>query len=581
MSPEEMLKQAFARIERLEAIETRRSLKTQRRASLLRSAGKLCPVLAVLGLATWALGQGVEIKTSDGAADQQRLKIDTGAATVNAYFMNSKLGVGTATPARKLDVVGTITSTGSDASFTSNGWQRNIEIQHAGTIMWNKGAGDYAWGIGKSSAASALYFFRSLTGDAANPALYDMVIDNAGKVGVATVAPAAQLEVAGTGEIMLTESSPQIKFNDTDAGAWRYWIHNNSDRLYFLNDGGAGGGWTGSRPLTIYQNDVGIGTATPAQSLDVAGGNIQVEQGREIRWSGNTGTNTLNFNKGGSKIYDNAQLYVETDDDIHLKADQMDLLFKDAGSTAVRIDNVNNEFLILQGNATAGGSRHVAIGPSGAQSSNLYVRGQIDVRGDGSTSSAKIFANDGASIYTDWNAGWGGGLATWDIVCAGIEYNALVARSDRRLKKNIAPVGDSLDRLLRLRPVSFEWKDPKQPGSHLGFIAQEVEEVIPELVQGRGEETRSLAQTEMIPLLVKGTQELNDALRDERRDRKALEERLARTEEALRLAESSRAGLEARLAALEKKSEVRNSKSEAGKSEVGKSEVGKSGGGGE
>lgn len=59
------------------------------------------------------------------------------------------------------------------------------------------------------------------------------------------------------------------------------------------------------------------------------------------------------------------------------------------------------------------------------------------------------------------------------------------ALSDARLKKNVADLHGSLDRLLRLRSVSFEYKDPAQgvgPGPQIGFIAQEVREVLPQWV---------------------------------------------------------------------------------------------------
>jgi len=57
--------------------------------------------------------------------------------------------------------------------------------------------------------------------------------------------------------------------------------------------------------------------------------------------------------------------------------------------------------------------------------------------------------------------------------------------SDARLKKNIADLHGSLDRLLRLRSVSFEYKDPAKgvgPGPQIGFIAQEEREVLPQWV---------------------------------------------------------------------------------------------------
>src|SRR5262249_1150885 len=48
--------------------------------------------------------------------------------------------------------------------------------------------------------------------------------------------------------------------------------------------------------------------------------------------------------------------------------------------------------------------------------------------------------------------------------------------SDRRLKKNIEPLSGALDRLLQLRSVTYEYKDPEKshqlPGIQTGFIAQ-------------------------------------------------------------------------------------------------------------
>ena len=58
--------------------------------------------------------------------------------------------------------------------------------------------------------------------------------------------------------------------------------------------------------------------------------------------------------------------------------------------------------------------------------------------------------------------------------------------SDRRLKKNVQDLTGSLDKLLSLRGVSYEYKDPEAirelPGVHTGVIAQEAEEVFPEWV---------------------------------------------------------------------------------------------------
>jgi hypothetical protein len=59
--------------------------------------------------------------------------------------------------------------------------------------------------------------------------------------------------------------------------------------------------------------------------------------------------------------------------------------------------------------------------------------------------------------------------------------------SDARLKKNIRPLTGALDQLLALRGTSFEYLDPTAPGHapgvRTGFLAQEVDKVIPEWVE--------------------------------------------------------------------------------------------------
>ncbi|MCF8403895.1 MAG: tail fiber domain-containing protein [Bacteroidales bacterium] len=54
--------------------------------------------------------------------------------------------------------------------------------------------------------------------------------------------------------------------------------------------------------------------------------------------------------------------------------------------------------------------------------------------------------------------------------------------SDIRLKENIEPLQRSLEKVKQLQGVSFTWKDSPEQGQSIGFIAQEFEKVIPELV---------------------------------------------------------------------------------------------------
>lgn len=58
--------------------------------------------------------------------------------------------------------------------------------------------------------------------------------------------------------------------------------------------------------------------------------------------------------------------------------------------------------------------------------------------------------------------------------------------SDIRLKKSVRSLKGALEKLLRLRGVSFEWKQPEKQGNlrgvQMGLVAQEVEEVLPEWI---------------------------------------------------------------------------------------------------
>ena len=58
-----------------------------------------------------------------------------------------------------------------------------------------------------------------------------------------------------------------------------------------------------------------------------------------------------------------------------------------------------------------------------------------------------------------------------------------IATSDRKLKRNIEPLEDSLDKVLKLQGKSFTRIDVEdKTKKHIGLIAQEVEEIVPELV---------------------------------------------------------------------------------------------------
>jgi hypothetical protein len=85
--------------------------------------------------------------------------------------------------------------------------------------------------------------------------------------------------------------------------------------------------------------------------------------------------------------------------------------------------------------------------------------------------------------------------------------------SDRRFKKNITPVASALEKLSKLNPVNYDWRrdEFKERGfsdkKQWGFIAQEIEKVMPELVREDKNGYLSLNYNGVIPLLTKAMQE--------------------------------------------------------------------------
>jgi hypothetical protein len=94
----------------------------------------------------------------------------------------------------------------------------------------------------------------------------------------------------------------------------------------------------------------------------------------------------------------------------------------------------------------------------------------------------------------------------WNTVFA---TNGTINTSDLRLKDNITELTYGLAELLKLKPVSFFWKKSPQEGKKLGFIAQDVQPIINEVViEGDDpDKTLGINYSSIIPVIVKGMQE--------------------------------------------------------------------------
>ena len=88
------------------------------------------------------------------------------------------------------------------------------------------------------------------------------------------------------------------------------------------------------------------------------------------------------------------------------------------------------------------------------------------------------FSNAGTYYHCAFNIG---GTGVGSITSTGSSTSYLTS-SDYRLKENIAPMQGALDVVAQLKPVTYNWKADGSEGQ--GFIAHELQEVMPECVQG-------------------------------------------------------------------------------------------------
>ena len=100
--------------------------------------------------------------------------------------------------------------------------------------------------------------------------------------------------------------------------------------------------------------------------------------------------------------------------------------------------------------------------------------------------------------------------ATDTTGCTFDTVGVLACSSDERLKKNIQNINYGLDTVMNMRPVLYNWKYENEGTPRtLGFIAQEVESVVPKLVSTDEKGFKSLNTIGMMPILAKAIQELN------------------------------------------------------------------------
>lgn len=170
-----------------------------------------------------------------------------------------------------------------------------------------------------------------------------------------------------------------------------------------------------------------------------------------------------------------------------------------------RIGSQSDRFLFTGVNGLIGTKAATDFASSGHNHDNRYLRLTGTVAG-GEITGPVTFKNTYLTLTG----------ANSKIECYGViksTNNDIIAysSSDRNLKDNLTPIPDALDKTLSLTGYEFDWNNKQNTytGHDVGVVAQEVEQVLPEIVDTREDGTKAVKYEKLVPLLIESIKELS------------------------------------------------------------------------
>jgi len=423
--------------------------------------------------------------------DNAPLQFGTNNTFKMTILSDGKTGIGTTSPVHKLDVVGG--SIRTDNKLISSVATGTAPLEVSSSTMVNNLNADMLDGQHASAfapATSSTNYIQNQTAadQAAGFRINGNGIFNGGKLGIGTTTPELKLSVIG-GQVLVdgsisnggiyfrpgtTTGSPYncsiLAFSHAGSEIKDGLSINGYDGLSFCT-----GSNTRQERMRIVGSTgmVGIGTETPVATLDVNGdthlsgnldfsandksislpqengnnGSLTISAGGVVAssettfWGGNLNLKAGNGNSSASNVGGDVNIYAG--DNLYNSINNGNILFYagDNQPERMRID---------------GNTGNVGIGNT-SPSEKLDVSGNARIRGVTS------------GTYN----------APLNITSTGV---LTTSTSDIRMKTHVESLDHCLDKVMNLRGVRFNWKEDPDGSKKVGFIAQEVEQVLPEVV---------------------------------------------------------------------------------------------------
>jgi hypothetical protein len=158
------------------------------------------------------------------------------------------------------------------------------------------------------------------------------------------------------------------------------------------------------------------------------------------------------------------------------------------------------------------GSADIVI-PNLVSGSAQITKTLQDVTTAGATTSTAVsFTNATASTTTGTGAVIiTGGVGIGGALNVGGDITAY-ATSDKNFKENIVPIPNAINKIKQISGNTYDWKSELKDihgfeGNDVGVIAQEIEEVLPQLVQTRDNGYKAVKYDKLVALLIEGIKE--------------------------------------------------------------------------
>jgi hypothetical protein len=439
------------------------------------------------------------------------------------------VGIGTIAPDTRLHVVGTaetrlrVGSSNATSNVVLELRDENSPTGQGTVITYNNATGETYFNNALSTATTDFHFQSGEYGTASD----FFTLSDAGGNSI------VQLSTA-TGDAFITYEDAINELAIASDGDLRLTTPTDQD-VFYISSGGnidmtQAGGVVDMGGNLIVDGQVGIGTSSPDHTLHVVSSQQcpalfeSTTAGGGISLMDSTTTNdaqvgigafgdALCFRSGGAaagnmRLLSNGNLGINT-------TSALQKLHVSGGHMVIE----NTYGLYLNGSDTNWQFGRNIVTDSGFLTSNTV---QVKVF-NGATQGFQVVNSSNTAVFEVEGSGGRarvlGGLAVGNITPSATAgridaSNDIVAysTSDSRLKENVTPIENALEKVKALTGVEFDWKEETKEvhgyeGHDVGVIAQEVQAVLPEAVRTTDSGYLSVRYEKMIALLIEGMKE--------------------------------------------------------------------------